>query len=70
MEKSFYFAVTWSDAKNYMDALKTLGVPHLIETSEEIPSLASGHLAIVFPSLPVRIYAKVRTLFGADGKPY
>lgn len=70
MEKSFYFVVSWSDAKNYVDALKTLGIPHLLETPEEIPSLASGHLAIVFPSLPIRQYAKVRTIFGKDGEAY
>ncbi|NGQ95035.1 hypothetical protein G3578_07530 [Brevibacillus sp. SYP-B805] len=70
MEKSFYFIVPWADAKKYTDALKALDIPHVIETPDEIPSLAPGQLAIVFPSLPIRVYAKVRTLFGRDGEPY
>lgn len=70
MEKSFFFAVSWSDAKKYSYALKAIDVPHVIETPEEIPALEPGQLALVLPSLPVRIYAKVRTLFGSSGEPY
>ncbi|MBO8163587.1 MAG: hypothetical protein H0Z34_07740 [Brevibacillus sp.] len=70
MEKSIYFVVPWADARKYTDALKALEIPHLIETPEEIPTLEPGQLAFVFPSLPIRIYAKVRLLFGATGEPY
>lgn len=70
MEKSFYFVLPWSDAKHYTVALKALDVEYLIETADEIPSLEAGQLAIVLPNLPVRIYDKVRTLFGTTGEPY
>jgi hypothetical protein len=70
VEKSLYFVVSWADAKQYSDALKKLGIEHIIETPEEIPSLVPGELAFVFPSLPVRVYAKVRTLFSHNGKRY
>lgn len=70
LEKSLYFVVNWSDAKNFTDALRALDIPFVIETPSEIPSLQPGQLAFVFPSLPVRIYAKIRTLFGAAGEPY
>ncbi|GAA4701214.1 hypothetical protein [Brevibacillus fulvus] len=68
--KSFYYEVNWSDAKKYTDALHALEIPYTVETSIEIPTLPEGQLAIVFPSLPIRIYVKVRTLFGRDGNPY
>lgn len=70
MKKWLYFVVSWSDAKQYSDALKSLGIRYVIETPEEIPSLEPGNLAIVFSSLPVRMYAKVKTLFGQNGEPY
>jgi len=70
VKKSFYFVVAWRDAKNYADALRALDIPYVIETAEEIPSLREGELAFVFPNLPIRLYAKVRMLFGATGEPY
>ncbi|UFJ40701.1 hypothetical protein LOK74_22340 [Brevibacillus humidisoli] len=70
LKKSFYFVVAWHDAKKYTDALRALDIPYVIETPEEIPSLQEGELAFVFPNLPIRIYVKVRMLFGTTGEPY
>ncbi|MGC5327540.1 hypothetical protein [Brevibacillus sp. SYSU BS000544] len=70
MEKSIYFVVAWSEAKQYSDALKSLGIRYVIETPEDIPTIEAGNLAIVFSSLPIRMYAKVKTLFGRNGEPY
>jgi len=70
VEKSMYFAVDWAEAKKYSDALQALDVPYLLETPEEIPTLKPGQLAFVLPSLPIRVYVKVRTLFGRDGERY
>lgn len=70
MEKSLYFVVSWADAKQYSDALKKLDIDYAIETPEEIPNLAHGELAFVFPSLPIRIYVKIKTLFSQHGERY
>ncbi len=70
MEKSFFYAVPWQEAKHYAEALQAIGVSYQIESPLDFPLIAEGHLAFVFPSLPIRLYAKVRVLFGQDGRRY
>ncbi|RNB84598.1 hypothetical protein EDM56_21055 [Brevibacillus fluminis] len=70
MKKSMFFVINWAEAKQYSDALKQMELDFTIETPDDIPSLAPGELAFVFPSLPIRLYAKLRTLFSQDAKKY
>lgn len=70
MDKSFYYVVTWSEAKTYKDALDENAIPYEIQTPLDLPSLDDGKLAIVFPTIPLRIYSKVRSLFFSDGLRY
>ncbi|USG68455.1 hypothetical protein NDK47_17430 [Brevibacillus ruminantium] len=70
MEKSFYYAVSWLDAQQYKDQLDQEGIPYIIQSPLDLPGLEEGKLAIVFPSVPLRLYVWVRTLFFSDGKRY
>lgn len=70
MEKSFYYVISSLSVVPLSEELRTLGIPHMIETSEELPRLQPDEIAIVFPDLPVRQYAQVRQMFGDTGEPY
>jgi len=70
MEKSFYYIVAWHEAKAYKEALDEMGIPYLIESPADFPLLEEGNLAIVFPSIHVRLFAKVRELFTGNGQSY
>lgn len=70
MERSFYYPVSWSEAHRYKLLLDEEGVPYEILTPLDLPVLEEGMLAIVFPSIPLRLYAWVRTLFYGDGLRY
>ncbi|MCM3079237.1 MULTISPECIES: hypothetical protein [Brevibacillus] len=70
MERSFYYPVSWSEAHRYKLLLDEEGVPYEILTPLDLPVLEEGMLAIVFPSIPLRLYASVRTLFYRDGLRY
>jgi hypothetical protein len=70
MEKSFYYAVSWSEAKQYKTILDEQGIPFAIQSPLDLDVLEQGKLAIVFPSIPLRHYAWIRTLFYRDGQRY
>ncbi|MDF2680638.1 MAG: hypothetical protein K0R47_1828 [Brevibacillus sp.] len=70
MERSFYYPVSWSEAHKYKLQLDQEGVPYEIQSPLDLPILEKGQLAIVFPSIPLRMYAWVRTLFYRDGLRY
>jgi hypothetical protein len=70
MERSFYYPVSWSEAHRYKLLLDERGVPYEILTPLDLSVLEEGMLAIVFPSIPLRLYAWVRTLFYRDGLRY
>jgi hypothetical protein len=70
MEKSFYYPVSWRDAQRYKTLLNAKGIPYLIQSPVDLPVLEDGELAIVFPSIPLRLYAWVRTQFVRDGLRY
>ena len=70
MERSFYYPVSWSNVHEYKRLLDEKEIPYEIQSSTDLPGLEEGSLAIVFPSLPNRIYVWVRTLFSGDGLPY
>ncbi|CAM3447491.1 hypothetical protein EDM52_01475 [Brevibacillus invocatus] len=70
MERSFYYPVSWSEAHRYKLLLDEEGVPYEILTPLDLPVLEEGMLAIVFPSIPLRLYASVRNLFYRDGLRY
>lgn len=70
MEKSFYFIVSWGDARRYKSVLDEQGIPYVIQSPADLPVLEEGKLAIVFPSIPVRLYSQVRSLFTCNGLRY
>lgn len=70
MEKSFYYPVSWSEAQHYKTLLDLEGVPYEIQSPLDLPILEEGKLAIVFPSIPLRLYVWVRSLFYRDGLRY
>lgn len=70
MEKSFYYSVSWSDIGYLKEALDAMEVPYAIEQPTDRLQLFPGNVAIVFPDLPVRVYASVRELFGNHGLRY
>ncbi|WP_139490736.1 hypothetical protein [Brevibacillus dissolubilis] len=70
MKKTIYFSVPWSSAKYYRDALDALQITYTVESPSEFLPLAEGHLAFVFAHIPIRLYVKVRMLFGKDGLRY
>jgi hypothetical protein len=70
MEKSFYYIVAWQEASGYKAVLDELAIPYLIQSPADFPLLKEGTLAIVFPPIPTRLYAKVRTLFTGNGLRY
>lgn len=69
MERSFYYVVTWSEANALVRELSDRFIPFALVQSKKL-NIATNHIAIVFPSLPVRVYVVVRELFGGDGKAY
>ncbi|MFP3393285.1 hypothetical protein [Brevibacillus sp. SIMBA_040] len=70
MEKSFYYAVPWSEVSYLKDALQAMEIPFVIEQNSERLQLEDGHVAIVFPDMHVRVYGSVRELFGSHGRSY
>jgi hypothetical protein len=70
VEKSFYFIVNWSEAQRYKAELDEKGIPYVIQSPADLPDLKDGKLAIVFPSIPNRLYTQVRSLFTCNGQPY
>jgi hypothetical protein len=68
--KSTYYVTNWDDAWEYTRALEAMKIPHVVESPGSPLQLNEGELAIVFPHLTMRTYAKVRTLFGGDGERY
>jgi hypothetical protein len=62
---SFYYVVPWREATDIRRELDRNGpIPYAVT------SLPTGKIAFVFPDLPVRVYGRVREIFGRDGKPY
>ncbi|MED4581848.1 hypothetical protein P9578_03540 [Brevibacillus choshinensis] len=70
MEKSFYYSVSWSELSFLKEALDAMEVPYLIEQPSDRLQLQTGEVAIVFPSLHVRVYNHIRDLFGGHGLRY
>lgn len=70
MEKSFYYSVDWSEASYLKDALQAMEIPFVIEQPSDKLQLAAGHVAFVFPVVPVRVYKSVLDLFGSHGRSY
>ncbi|UED72121.1 hypothetical protein [Brevibacillus sp. HD3.3A] len=70
MEKSFYYLVEWSDIGYLKDALQAMEIPFAIEQPSDKLNLAAGHVAFVFPVVPVRVYKSVLDLFGSHGRSY
>lgn len=70
MEKSFYYPVVWSEANCLKDALQAMEIPFAIEQPSDRLQLAPGEVAFVFPDLHVRVYNRVRELFGGHGLRY
>ncbi|GED53754.1 hypothetical protein BBO01nite_29950 [Brevibacillus borstelensis] len=70
MEKSFYYPVSWLEAQQYKYQLDQEGIPYSIQSPLDLPELEEGKLAIVFPSIPLRVYVWVRSLFYRDGLRY
>ncbi|MFY0545482.1 hypothetical protein [Brevibacillus sp. H7] len=70
MEKSFYYAVPWSEAGYLKDALASMEIPFVIEQSSDRLQLTPGEVAFVFPDMHVRVYNHVRELFGGHGLKY
>ncbi|MFA4137160.1 MULTISPECIES: hypothetical protein [unclassified Brevibacillus] len=69
MERSFYYAVTWSEANALVRVLSERFIPFALVQSKQL-NIPLNHIAIVFPDLNVRVYAVVRELFGRDGIRY
>lgn len=69
MERSFYYVVSWGEANSLVRELSDRFIPFALVQSKKL-NIPPNQIAIVFPSLPVRIYAAVRDLFGGDGKAY
>ncbi len=70
MEKSFYFAVPWSEVGYLREALTSIEIPFVIEQPSDRLQLASGEVAFVFPDLHVRVYRHVYELFNTHGIKY
>lgn len=70
MEKSFYYSVEWSEVSYLKEALDAMEIPYVIEQDSDRLQLDAGHVAIVFPDLPVRVYGGVHELFGSQGRRY
>ncbi|MBY0052310.1 hypothetical protein H7K32_11565 [Brevibacillus agri] len=70
MEKSFYYSVAWSEATYLKEALQAMEIPFVIEQPSDKLQLAAGHVAFVFPVVPVRVYKSVLDLFGSHGRSY
>lgn len=70
MERSFYYPVSWSEAHRYKSVLDEEGLPYEVLSPLDLPVLEEGQVAIVFPSIPLRSYVRVRTLFASDGIGY
>ncbi|ASJ54435.1 hypothetical protein BP422_13235 [Brevibacillus formosus] len=70
MEKSFYYSVEWSEVSYLKEALNAMEIPYVIEQDSDRLQLNTGHVAIVFPDLPVRVYGGVRELFDGHGLRY
>lgn len=70
MEKSFYYAVNWSEISYLKEALDAMEVPFAIEQPSDRLQLSPGEVAIVFPDLNVRVYNHVRELFNGHGLRY
>ncbi|CAI8876959.1 DUF2007 domain-containing protein [Brevibacillus sp. IT-7CA2] len=69
MERSFYYVISWTEANALVRTLSERFIPFALVQSKQL-KIPPNHIAIVFPDLPVRIYALVRELFGGDGIPY
>ncbi|WP_409174395.1 hypothetical protein [Brevibacillus fortis] len=70
MEKSFYYSVEWAEVNYLKEALNAMELPYVIEQDSDRLQLDAGHVAIVFPDLPVRVYGGVHELFGSHGRRY
>ena len=70
MEKSFYYAVPWSEVGYIKDALAAMEIPFGIEQPSDRLQLRNGEVAFVFPDLHVRVYRHVHESFGRQGKHY
>ena len=70
MEKSFYYAVNWSEISYLKEALDAMEVPYAIEQPSDRLQLSSGDVAVVFPDLHVRVYNHIRELFNGHGLRY
>ncbi|MGG4456873.1 hypothetical protein ABEX29_01055 [Brevibacillus porteri] len=69
MERSFYYVVSWSEANALVRELSDRFIPFALVQTKKL-NIPPNQIAIVFPSLPVRVYAVVRDLFGGDGQAY
>lgn len=69
MERSFYYVVTWSEANSLVKELSARFIPFALVQSKQL-NIPPNKIAIVFPTLNVRVYAVVRELFGGDGLRY
>ncbi|WP_103110537.1 hypothetical protein [Brevibacillus reuszeri] len=70
MEKSFYYAVNWSEVSYLKEALDAMEVPYSIEQPSDRLQLSPGDVAVVFPDLHVRVYNHIRELFNGHGLRY
>jgi hypothetical protein len=62
VKPSFYYVVSWCEAATTRRRLDEVRVPYAVT------SLPTGEIAFVFPDLPVRLYGRVREIFGGNGK--
>lgn len=69
MQKSFYYAIPWSEVSYLRDALVSMEIPFLIE-QDDCLDLAAGQVAFVFQDMHVRLYRHVFELFGNAGRRY
>lgn len=69
MERSFYYVVTWSEANDLVRELSNRFIPFALVQTKKL-NIPPNQIAFVFPSLPVRVYAVVRDLFGGNGQAY
>lgn len=63
MFPTFYFTVTWAEAVNIRRQLNNIDVPHMIDAY-------NGKVAFLFPDMSVRLYGRVREIFGTDGQRF
>lgn len=68
--KSFYYTVDQSMVDEYKKMLDLMKIPYIVETPVALLASGANQYSFVFPDMPGKLYAMVRKLFQADGKPY